>query len=173
MQSRTTVRLAAVSALSVLSLVGGGYAVAATGSLPGTAQQTARDALATVGVTVPGPADAAAEETSTRESGAETAGDATEGTSEAADASAKGDAVSELATSTDLEGVDKGAAIAALASEGRSQAGTRPTPSATEDEGDTEDGSDSADPAGRATTGAEASGGAATAGAGNADTHRP
>ena len=176
MQSRTTVKLAAASALSVLSLVGGGYAVAATGSLPGTAQQTARDALAAVGVTVPGPADGAAEETATREGGAETAETAARagGAQTAADAAggagaaAKGDAVSDLATTTEVDGADKGAAVSGLASDGRSRAAARPTPTGT---ATTAAGGGGA--AGSATTGEEASGGASTAGAGNADSHRP
>ena len=166
MQSRTTVKLAAASAIGVLSLVGGGYAVAATGSLPGTAQQTAKDALANVGVTVPGPADGAAEETATRGAPpppprrAPTRG---------ADASDQGDAVSDLATTTDLEGADKGAAVSGLASDGRSKAGSRPTPTTTA----TTAAAEADDEARAARPPARASGGASTAGAGNADTHRP
>jgi hypothetical protein len=170
MQSRTTVKLAAASAIGVLSLVGSGYAVAATGSLPGSAQQTAKDALASVGVTVPGPADAAADETATREGAATTgaaasAADAETGT----EASARGDAVSDLATTTDLAGADKGAAVSGLASDGRSRAGARPTPTATT----TTAAAETDDVAGSAATGEQASDGRSTAGAGNADPHRP
>lgn len=169
MQSRTTVKLAAASAIGALSLLGGGYAVAATGSLPGTAQQTARDALANVGVTVPGPADAAAEETATREGGAG-GGTAATGT----ESSAKGDAVSGLATTTDLEGADKGAAVSGLASDGRSRAGARPTPTTTTTTTATTTaaGADE-DGAGSAATGAQASEGRSAARAGNAGPHRP
>jgi hypothetical protein len=166
MQSRTTVKLAAASAIGALSLLGGGYAVAATGSLPGAAQQTAKDALANVGVTVPGPADAAAEETATREGGA-TAGTAATGT----ESSAKGDAVSDLATTTDLEGADKGAAASGPASDGRSKAGARPTPSATTTTTAAEADENAA--AGSAATGEQASDGRSTARTGNAGTHRP
>jgi len=165
MQSRTTVKLAAASAIGVLSLFGGGYAVAATGSLPGTVQQTAKDALANVGVTVPGPADAAAEETATRPGGA-TAGAGAAGT----ETSAKGGAVSDLATTTDLEGADKGAAVSGVASDGRSKAGARPTPTPTTTTTAAEADEDAA---GSAETGEQASDGRSTAGAGHADTHRP
>ena len=125
MQSRTSVKLAAASAVGVLSLVGSGYAAAATGSLPGTAQQTARDALATV---------------------------------------------SDLATTTDLEGADKGAAVSGLASDGLSKAGSRPTPPTTTSAATP---APSGTAAGSAATGADASDGRSTAGAGNADTRRP
>ena len=169
MQSPTTVKLAAASAIGVLSLVGSGYAVAATGSLPGTAQQTAKDALARVGVTVPGPADAAAEETATREgggaTGTATGADAATGT----EATTQGEVVSDLATTTDLAGADKGAAVSGLASDGRSKAGARPTPTATT----TTAAAEAEDAAGSAATGEQASGGRSTAGAGNADPHRP
>ena len=125
MNSRTTAaKITAAAALSALSLVGGGVAVAATGALPGTAQQTAKDALARVGVSVPGPADDAAEVTTTRggSDATETAVAEPE-TTASTDASAHGDAVSELATTTDLEGADKGAAVSGLASDGKSKAG--------------------------------------------------
>jgi hypothetical protein len=171
MHSRTTAKIAAASALSALSLVGGGYAVAATGSLPGTAQQTAKDALAQVGVTVPGPADQAAEVTAAR--GGQPAPTATASAAPTTEASAHGQAVSELATTTELEGVDKGAAISALASDGRSKAGARPTPTATATaQTTTAEGADETAVDGRE-KGDEASGGAASAGAGNADSHRP
>ena len=178
MQSRTTAQLAAAAALSAMSLVGGGYAVAATGTLPGAAQQVARDTLGTVGVTVPGPADQAAEPTATRGSSAEAKAAAeakqAEATVEATattEANAHGKAVSGLATTTTLTGAEKGAAISDLASGGKSRPGedevtaaATPTPTttatATEDEDD-------------ATTGDEASGGASTAGSGNAEPRKP
>ncbi|HEX6935518.1 MAG TPA: hypothetical protein VF227_03265, partial [Actinomycetes bacterium] len=166
MQSRTTAKLAAAAALSALSLVGGGYAVAATGTLPGAAQQVARDALGTVGVTVPGPADQAAEPTATRGSSAEAKAAAeakqAEATAEATtEANAHGKAVSGLATTTTLTGAEKGAAISELASGGKSRAGEdeasaaatpTPTTTATAIEDEDEDTDD-------ATTGDEASGG--------------
>lgn len=184
MQSRTTAKLAAAAALSAMSLVGGGYAVAATGTLPGAAQQVARDTLGTVGVTVPGPADQAAEATATRGSSveakaaaeakqAEAAAEATAEATATTEANAHGKAVSGLATTTTLTGAEKGAAISDLASGGKSRPGedevtaaATPTPTttatATEDEDEDE-----------ATTGDEASGGASTAGSGNAEPRKP
>lgn len=180
MQSRTTAKLAAAAALSAMSLVGGGYAVAATGTLPGAAQQVARDALGTVGVTVPGPADQAAEATATRGSSVEAKAAAeakqAEATAEATattEANAHGKAVSGLATTTTLTGAEKGAAISDLASGGKSRPGEdevtaaatpTPTPTATATEDEDED---------DATTGDEASGGASTAGSGNAEPRKP
>src|SRR6185503_8713546 len=49
-------KAAAVAATATGALLTGGVAVAATGALPGAAQDTARTMLGTVGVTVPGPA---------------------------------------------------------------------------------------------------------------------
>ena len=180
MQSRTTAKLAAAAALSAMSLVGGGYAVAATGTLPGAAQQVARDALGTVGVTVPGPADQAAEPTATRGSSAEAKAAAVakqaEATAEATattEANAHGKAVSGLATTTTLTGAEKGAAISDLASGGKSRPGedevtaaATPTPTTTATATEDEDEDD-------ATTGDEASGGASTAGSGNAEPRKP
>jgi len=145
MQSRTTVKLTAVTALSAVSILGGGLAAASTGALPGAAQQTARNALARVGVSVPGPADQAAEASATRGKSAEAKATATptaattttESTAaaaeEAEESKGKGEAVSELATSTELTGVEKGAAVSGLASGGKSQAGQhgKPTPTPT------------------------------------------
>jgi len=54
------VRLA-VAGLAAGGVLVGGVAAAATGSLPGAAQQAARDMLAHVGVTVPGPVGVAGE----------------------------------------------------------------------------------------------------------------
>lgn len=180
MQSRTTAKLAAAAALSAMSLVGGGYAVAATGTLPGAAQQVARDALGTVGVTVPGPADQAAEATATRGSSVEAKAAAeakqAEATAEATattEANAHGKAVSGLATTTTLTGAEKGAAISDLASGGKSRPGedevtaaATPTPTTTATATEDEDEDD-------ATTGDEASGGASTAGSGNAEPRKP
>jgi hypothetical protein len=145
MQSRTTVKLTAVTALSAVSILGGGLAAASTGALPGAAQQTARDALARVGVSVPGPSDRAAEASATRGRSAEAKATATPTPTttesaaavaeEAEESKGKGEAVSELATSTELTGVEKGAAISGLASGGKSQAGQHgkpaPTPTTT------------------------------------------
>jgi hypothetical protein len=138
MQSRTTAKLTAVTALSAVSILGGGLAAASTGALPGAAQQTARDALARVGVTVPGPSDQAAEASATRGKSADAKAAAAAKKAEKAEKkavsatpeatsttppNAHGKAVSELARTTTLSGAEKGAAVSALASGGKSRAG--------------------------------------------------
>lgn len=132
MQTRTTAKLAAATALGAMTFLGGGYAVAATDTLPGAAAQAAFEA---VGVAVRGTqeqaADAAdASATRGRSAEAKAAADArkapeAEPTEPESTTSGKGAAVSELATSTELTGVDKGAAVSDLASDGKSRAGQR------------------------------------------------
>lgn len=154
MQTRTTAKLTAVTALSAVSILGGSLAAASTGALPGAAQQTARDALARVGVTVPGPADHGAEASATRGKSAEAKAAAAARKAEATVAAspevtattapnAHGKAVSELARTTTLTGAEKGAAVCTLASGGKCKAGERkeaaaeaeatPTPATTEE----------------------------------------
>ena len=84
---------AAAVALAVTAATGSVAAAAATGVLPGTDHR---------------PTPQVSDSTSSGDS----AGD-----------QGKGSAVSELATTTDLTGVDKGAAISDLASDGKSRAG--------------------------------------------------
>jgi hypothetical protein len=86
--------------------------LASAGSLPGAAQQVASDMLAKVGISVPGPNEHADDHPATRGKSAED--HATTG---------KGSDISELATTTELSGVEKGAAISTAASNGKSQAG--------------------------------------------------
>jgi hypothetical protein len=83
--------------------------LASAGSLPGAAQDIASAMLAKVGVTVPGPNENAG--THPNERGSSTSSDT--GRSDIAD----------LATSTELTGVHRGAAISTAASDGMSQAG--------------------------------------------------
>jgi hypothetical protein len=163
-----SLKAAAVAATATGALLTGGVAVAATGALPGDAQDTARTMLGTVGVTVPGPADAAGTHPATRGKSAATATEtAAPVAAPATTAATKGQAVSELATTTDATGRDKGAAISALASEGRSKAGLpHPTPTTTASTATTKGEDESTD--GRST--------AATASAGHSSTgtaHRP
>jgi hypothetical protein len=131
-----SLKATAIAATATGALMVGGVAAAATGTLPGAASDTARAALARVGVTVAGPADASTTHSATHGSADASAGttDSTAATvpSPAATASAHGKAVSELATTTTLTGRDKGAAISTLASGGKSQAGQHPTPTTTE-----------------------------------------
>ncbi len=128
-----SLKAAAIAATATGALLTGGVAAAATGALPGAAQDTARTMLGTVGVTVPGPADAAGTHPATRGGSAATATETTApAAAPATTAATKGEAVSELATTTELTGRDKGAAISDLASEGRSKAGLpHPTPTTT------------------------------------------
>jgi hypothetical protein len=125
----TPFRTAAAAAAGAGVLLTGGVA-AATGSLPGAAQDTAREMLATVGVTVPGSDEHSDGDSDGRgasvEGPAHRPGDTTgsgEGDAGDADESGQGEAVSELAKTTDATGVEKGAAISDMASDGTSQAG--------------------------------------------------
>src|ERR671918_2939223 len=86
--------------------------LASAGSLPGAAQDIASDMLAKVGISVPGPDDNAGTHPSGRGTLADTPTDA-----------GQGSGISELATTTELTGVEKGATISTAASEGKSQAG--------------------------------------------------
>jgi hypothetical protein len=86
--------------------------LASAGALPGAAQEVASEMLAKVGISVPGPNEHAGDHPSVRgKSAEEHAG------------RGKGSEISELATTTELTGVEKGAAISTVASNGKSQAG--------------------------------------------------
>lgn len=142
LSSLTSAKAGLAAALGAGVLLTGGVAAAATGALPGAAQDTARDMLGNVGITVPGPAEAAGDHPAARgksgeartdddadatvEADATVADDATTDATDGAElpeASGKGQAVSEVATSDEYTGADKGAAVSELASEGKSQAG--------------------------------------------------
>jgi hypothetical protein len=161
-------RLKVASALATVALAGTtGLAVA--GSLPGAAQDIASSMLAKVGVTVPGPATNADTNGSVRG----TSPDVAQGPA------ATGAEIAELATTTTLSGVAKGAAVSTLASGGKSRAGAEHgAPVETPNDG----GSETADNAsgGESSIGTSqadtASAGHSTAGAGNAaagGSHRP
>jgi hypothetical protein len=107
-------RLKLATAFVTVALAGT-TGLAFAGSLPGAAQSIASDMLAKAGVTVPGPNSNAGDNPNVRGKSADTAVTASN--------SGKGSEISELATSTDLTGVAKGAAISTLASDGKSQAG--------------------------------------------------
>jgi hypothetical protein len=144
----------------------GGMAFA--GSLPGAAQDVASEMLAKVGITVPGPNDAAGTHPDVR-------GNSASVPSVPADAG-KGAEISELATTTELTGVEKGAAISAAASGGKSRAGQHGSASGANAPVETPNsgGTDTADTAsgGNSSTGTStantASGGKSLAGSGNA-----
>jgi hypothetical protein len=85
--------------------------LASAGSLPGAAQDIASAMLAKVGISVPGPNEHAGTHPSVRGSSSDASSDAVTRSDTA-----------ELATTTELTGVDKGAAISSAASDGKSQA---------------------------------------------------
>jgi hypothetical protein len=118
-------KIAAAAAMGTGVLLAGGLAPVASGSLPGAAQETAREMLSRFGVTVPGPDEHSSGHTDGRGKSAEAREAAgSEGSKdEAADNQGKGDEVSELARNTDATGADKGAAVSGYASQGRSHAG--------------------------------------------------
>jgi hypothetical protein len=107
-------RLKLATAFVTVALAGT-TGLAFAGSLPGAAQSVASDMLGTLGVTVPGPNSNAGDHPNVRGKSADTAVTTSN--------SGKGSEISELATSTDLTGVAKGAAISTLASDGKSKAG--------------------------------------------------
>jgi hypothetical protein len=106
------IRLAA--ALAAAALIGT-TGLALAGTLPGAAQDVASEMLAKVGVTVPGTNGNAGEHPNSR-------GSSSEHTTVTTASSGKGAEISDLATS-DLSGLEKGAAVSTAASGGRSQAG--------------------------------------------------
>ncbi len=135
--------------------------LAFAGSLPGAAQDVASSVLSKVGVTVPGPSEKAGTHPSVR--GNSSPDVAVSGRAEENDGAAaksgegKGAEISELATTTELTGVEKGAAVSTLASGGKSQAGQHGETTA--DHSAATDGAATAD---------EASGGHSAAGRDNA-----
>jgi hypothetical protein len=100
-------RIAAASVAAALACTAG---LASAGSLPGAAQDIASAMLAKVGVSVPGPNENARNHPNVR------------GRNSSSSGAARSD-IADLATSTELTGVEKGAAISSAASNGTSQAG--------------------------------------------------
>jgi hypothetical protein len=139
--------------------------LASAGSLPGAAQDIASSMLAKVGISVPGPDEHAGTHPGVRGSSSDASSDAV----------TRSD-IAELATTTDLTGVDKGAAISSAASDGKSQAGQHGSASGGSAPVDTSNsgGTGTADTAsgGKSSQGTStadaASGGASSAGSGNA-----
>ena len=134
-------------------------AATATAALPDAAADAARTVLETLGISPPN---------------ATTPSGANERPSGSQAENGKGAEISELALTTELEGVEKGAAISTAASDGKSQAGQHGNAgAATPNAG----GSETADAAsgGASAKGTDvadaASGGASAAGAANAETH--
>jgi hypothetical protein len=107
-------RLRLATAFATVALAGT-TGLALAGSLPGAAQDVASTMLGEVGVSVPGPNSNAGDHPNVRGKSS----DAPVTSSN----SGKGAEISDLATSRDLTGVEKGAEISTLASGGQSQAG--------------------------------------------------
>jgi hypothetical protein len=103
-------RIAAVLIATGLACTGG---IASAGVLPGAAQDIASAILGKVGISVPGSNENAGTHPSVRGASA----DRSDG--------GKGGDISEFATTTELTGVDKGATISRVASDGTSRAGQR------------------------------------------------
>jgi hypothetical protein len=157
-------RMTAVLVAAVLACTVG---LASASALPGAAQEIASEMLAKVGISVSGPNDNAGTHPDVRGNSTVTPSDA-----------GKGSEISDLARTTELSGIDKGAAISGAASDGKSKAGTQgggsgaSAPVATPNSG----GTGTADIAsgGKSSTGTgtagTASGGHSSSGSGNAGT---
>ncbi len=141
-----SLKAAAVAATATGALLVGGVAAAATGTLPGAAQDSARTVLSNVGVSVPGPnahagthpdgtsAHATDDATAPAAAPATTAPAPVPSPAATEAANAHGKAVSDLAHTTTATGAAKGAEISNLASGGKSRAGDehgKPTPTTT------------------------------------------
>ena len=139
--------------------------LASAGSLPGAAQDIASSMLAKVGISVPGPNERPGTHPNVRGSSSDASSDAV----------TRSD-IAELATTTELTGIDKGAEISSAASDGKSQAGQHGSASGESPPVDTPNrgGTSTADTAsgGKSSHGTStadaASGGASSAGSGNA-----
>ena len=157
-----------VSAAAVAAALACSAGLASAGALPGAAQDVASAMLAKVGISVPGSNESAGDHPNVRGSSADTSD------------AAKGSGISDLATTTELTGVNKGAAISSAASDGKSQAGQHGLASGESARVDTPNGggTGTADTAsgGRSSNGSStadtASGGASSAGSGNASSGR-
>jgi hypothetical protein len=107
-------RIKLAAALTFAALVGT-TSLAFAGSLPGAAQDIASAMLAKAGVSVPGPNSNAGDHPNTR-------GSSESNTTVTPTSAGKGSEISDLATS-DLQGLEKGAAVSTAASGGMSRAG--------------------------------------------------
>ena len=115
-------RRRAFAAFATATAIAGATAsLAYAGDLPGAAQSTARDMLAKIGVTVPGPNASAGTHPAVRGRSGEPHPAGT-----AAPDGTKGATISTLARTTTATGVDKGKTISTAASGGKSHAGNPP-----------------------------------------------
>jgi hypothetical protein len=126
--SRTRRRALVATAATAGMLTVAGVAAAATGTLPGAAQQTAQDMLAKVGISVPGADAHSAGHADTRGKSGSTGATADDSKPTDPASHGKGADVSNLARTTTSTGVDKGSEISTLASGGKSRAGQNGKP---------------------------------------------
>jgi hypothetical protein len=163
-------RIKLAAALTFAVLVGT-TSLAFAGSLPGAAQDIASAMLAKAGVSVPGPNSNAGDHPNTR-------GSSGSNTTVTPTSAGKGSEISDLATS-DLHGLEKGAAVSTAASGGTSRAGQdHAAPIETPSTGGTGTAGTASDDASSAgtTEADQASDGHSSAGAENAaggQSHRP
>lgn len=129
--ARISGRAAAVALCGGLVL-SGGAAAAAVGALPDTVQQTAKGVLAKLGVNIPGPNEHATVGLGAHQArsgkGYPVATAEPTTTPRDENQSGPGSDVSAFARSTTLTGVDKGAAVSGLASDGKIHAGKHGKP---------------------------------------------
>lgn len=154
MKHLTPFRVAVASAVGAGVFLTGGVAAAATGTLPGAAQDVAHEMIGALGIEVPA-GEKASDEADERKpaeetTDAETTEDATETEeateteateSEPADPEANdhGQQVREVAQDETLTGRDKGTAVSGTASQDRSRAGEQGAPEAGSDAAATDD----------------------------------
>ena len=121
----TSLKGLAVAATSAGLLLTGGLAAANAGMLPGAAQDHAQEVLDNLGIDVPGANEHSAGHADTRGGSGEAspAGSEADSASTLPEAAGHGQMISDLARNTELEGAEKGMAIANAASRGHGQAG--------------------------------------------------
>ena len=115
---------AAVIAITIASA-----SAAAAGVLPGAAQDTAAEALAKVGISVPGANEHSGDHPNTRGNSVDAGTTTNEANPASADTNA--DEIVAIATDSSIVGLDKGQAVSSLASDGHSRAGAEHPTSAT------------------------------------------
>jgi len=139
MSHLTSFRAAVVSAVGAGVFLSGGVAAAATGSLPGAAQDVAHDVIAALPLGFDVPAgEKAPEQADERRSdatdaepvdveGSDTEGSDTDGSDTEIAGDGKGEGIRELATDEGTSGLEKGMAVSEEASGGKSRAGEQGT----------------------------------------------
>jgi hypothetical protein len=117
MHATTPLKTLGVTAASACLLLTGGFAAAAAGALPGAAQDTVSDMLASLEIEVPGANEHSAGHADTRGKSTEAppATTATDAPGGMPDAATFGQTIADLAKNTALTGAEKGKAISEAA----------------------------------------------------------